>query len=315
MINRTLVRTRVIQNLYAYYKDGDCTPLTAKKQLLKSFSDTYSLYFLLLSLVDEVTRYAEEQMNEAAARAKATHTSYEPNKRFIHNKFAMQLFNNHTLRSYTADKLLSWDAGHNAVIAVYKELIVSPFYEEYMALPSASYEDDKRLWRRIFQRIVAESEQVESALEELEVVHNAQNWSTDMQIVVSYVIKTIKQFDEAKMDDMPLLEMFDTEDELTFAKDLLRLSIEHHDEYMDLIHTHLKNWDAERIAYMDGIIMQVALTEILNFPEIPLEISMNEYIELSKEYSSDKSYMFINGILNNILHEKKESNSLFKTVR
>ena len=136
-----------------------------------------------------------------------------------------------------------------------------------------------------------------------------------MDIVLTYIDKTIKRFSEERGDEQTLLEMFNTEDELTFAKDLLRLAIENADTYKDLIAGSLVNWEAERIAYMDNIILITALTEIIQFNNIALEVSMNEYIELAKEFSGEKSYIFINGILNKIVGDLRRENKIFKSVR
>lgn len=314
MINRTMVRTRVIQTLFAYYKDGDKTPLTAKKELLRSFSDTYSLYMILLDFVNALTAYAEEQIDEAEQRAKITHTPYKANRRFVNNRMAQQVFNNHTLRNYVDNEHLSWDSGRNAVASTFKKLQESKFYQLYMAQNECTYEDDKRVWKHIFADILPTSEELKSSLEDLEITLDHAHWTTDIEIVLSFVVKTIKHFSEDKGDDQQLLQMFDKEEELNFGKDLLRFAIENQEEYQQMIYAHLKNWDPDRVAYMDKIILQTALAEIINFPMIALEISMNEYIELAKEFSGDKSHLFINGILNEILLEKKRDNSLIKTA-
>ena len=315
MINRTMVRTHVIQCLYAFYTEGEGTSLNAKKRLLKSFSDTYSLYVLLLSFTDELTRYAEQQIEESIARAKAMHRDYVPNRRFVNNRFAQQVFNNRTVRAYMHDQQLSWDTGHSAVSSIYKALLASDFYREYMDATTCTYEDDKRIWRKIYSLLLPESAELVDALDEMEVALNTQNWSSELDIVLSFVVKTLKRFEEEKGADQPILEMFDSEDELSFAKDLLQQSIEHRDEYQAMIAKHLKGWDADRIAFMDSLILQTALTEILCFPDIALEISLNEYIEIAKEYSSDKSYLFVNGILNEILRDIKREQGLPKLTR
>lgn len=314
MINRTMVRTRVVQTLFAYYKDGDKTPLSAQKELLRSFADTYDLYVLLLDFANQLTAYAEEQIEQAEARAKVTHTPYTPNRRFVSSPLSQQLFDNQALRRHIDNKRLSWDAGSAAVGAIYKALVEAPFYREYMQAESVSYDDDKRLWRKIYTNLIGDSEAFADALEEMEVVLDHANWTTDLDVVLSYIPKTIKRFEEDSTPDTPILAMFDSEDELTFAKDLLRYAIEGHDKYEQLINAHLKNWDADRIAYMDRILLLTALAEIMSFPNIALEVSFNEYIELSKEYSGDKSYIFINGILNEILRDLKEENMLLKAV-
>jgi N utilization substance protein B len=154
-----------------------------------------------------------------------------------------------------------------------------------------------------------------SALEELEIRLDHQGWTVDIDLILTYVVKTIKRFKQENGDEQELLEMFDSDSELVFAKDLLRLSIEHADEYRELIAHAAQNWEADRIAYMDYIIMIAALTEITQFNDIALEVSMNEYIELAKEYSGEKSYTFINGILNKIVQNLRAENKLFKAVR
>lgn len=315
MINRTLVRTKVIQTLFAFYKDGEKTALTARKELLNSFSDTYSLYMLMLAFADELTTFADEQLQLNKERAAITHQAYTPNRRFVNNKIAQQLFNNRRLRTYLEEQKLCWDAGLSAIPAIYKQLIESPFYIEYMAIDAPSYEDDKQLWRKIYANLLMDNEHLTAALEELEVILDHQGWTTDIDLVLTYVVKTIKRFKEENGDDQSLLEMFDSEQELNFAKDLLSTAINNADEYRALIASVLKNWEAERIAYMDSIILIAALAEITQFNNIALEISMNEYIELAKEYSGEKSYGFINGVLNKIVQNLQQENKLFKTKR
>lgn len=315
MINRTLVRTKVLQTLFAYYKDGDKTPLTARKELLKSFSSTYSLYMAMLAFADELVTYAEEQIAENKQRAAVTHQEYTPNYHFVNNRISRHLFNNRVLRHYLEENHMRWDTGMNGVIAVYKQLIQEPFYQEYMQLEAPTFEDDKMLWRKIYGNLLIGNEDLQAALEEMEVALDHHGWTTDMDQILTYVVKTIKQFKEENGDEQPLLEMFTSEEELAFAKDLLRLTIENADEYKELISKSLRNWDAERVAYMDQIILLQAISEIVNFNEIALEISMNEYIELAKEYSSDKSHQFINGVLNNVALELKKENILFKVIK
>lgn len=305
MINRTMVRTRVIQTLFAYYKDGDKTLLSARKELQKSFADTYDLYFALLDLVNELTAYAQRQIEEQVARAKATHADLTPNKRFVQNRLAQQVFDNRALRSRVESQHLAWDTGMPAIIDIYRRLVESDFYREYMEAETCTYEDDKRVWRRIFQHLLPENEVFYDALEEMEVALDKANWTTDADIVISYVIKTLKRFTAESTPDTPLLEMFDHEEELQFGLQLLEQSLMHHTQYEQLINSHLKGWDADRIAYMDRILIETALAEIEHFPDIALTVSLNEYIELAKTYSGDKSYLFINGILTEILRDLK----------
>jgi N utilization substance protein B len=315
MINRTLVRTKVVQTLFAHYSGVDHTALSARKTLLNKFSSTYSLYMMMLSFADELTTYAEEQIAENIRRANVLHQTYNANRNFANNRIAQQLFNNRRLRNYMENEHLRWDVGISAVESTYKLLIDTPFYKEFMALESPTYEDEKTLWRKVYGSLLLESEELTSALEEMEVALDHEGWTTDIDMVITYVIKTIKHFKESDSDDLPLLDMFGSEEELTFAKDLLQWSIEQSEENKTLIAKSLQNWEADRVAYMDQIILLVALAEIRNCNEIALEISMNEYIEIAKEYSSDKSYIFINGVLNRIVNDLRADNQLFKVIR
>ena len=309
-----MVRTRVIQTLFAYYKAPGKTLLTARKELRKSFADTYDLYFVLLDFVNELTAYAQRQIEEQTARARATHSDWKPNRRFVENRLAQQIFDNRALRAHVQEQHLSWDSGIPAVTEIYRQMTESEFYRAYMNADTCTYEDDKRLWRQIYQYLLADSEALREALDEMEVVLDKSNWTTDADIVISYIIKTIKRFKQDSTPEMPLLEMFDNEEELSFAMTLLEKTLEGHEQYEQQINTHLKGWDADRIAYMDRIILETALAEILTFEDIALTVSMNEYIEIAKEYSGEKNYMFINGILTEILRDMKNSGECFKAL-
>lgn len=315
MINRTLVRTKVVQTLFAQYSGNDHTALSARKTLLSKFSSTYSLYMMMLSFADELTTYAEEQISENQKRASVLHQTYIANRNFVNNRLAQQIFNNRRIRNYLENENLRWDVGMSAVEATYKLLINTPFYQEFMALEKPTYEDEKTLWRKIYGSLLLESEILSSALEEMEVALDQEGWTIDMDMVITYVIKTLKRFKEDDTDELPLLEMFASEAELEFGKNLLQWSIEQTEENKELIAKSLQNWEADRIAYMDQIILLVALAEIRKCNEIALEISMNEYIEIAKEYSSDKSYIFINGVLNRIVNDLRAENQLFKVKR
>lgn len=315
MINRTLVRTKVVQTLFAQYSGNDHTALSARKTLLNKFSSTYSLYMMMLSFADELTTYAEEQISENQKRASVLHQTYIANRNFVNNRLAQQIFNNRRIRNYLENENLRWDVGMSAVEATYKLLINTPFYQEFMALEKPTYEDEKTLWRKIYGSLLLESETLSSALEEMEVALDQEGWTIDMDMVITYVIKTLKRFKEDDTDELPLLEMFASEAELEFGKNLLQWSIEQTEENKVLIAKSLQNWEADRIAYMDQIILLVALAEIRKCNEIALEISMNEYIEIAKEYSSDKSYVFINGVLNRIVNDLRAENQLFKVKR
>lgn len=320
MINRTLVRTKVIQTLFAFYNNEGTTQLSAQKELLKLFSYTYSLYFLLLDLVNEITHYANIRIEEAQEKATAMHITYNANMRFVENRVAKQIDEHREIRAYIQDQKLSWETADTYIALFYKQIIDAPFYKEYMEAEENDYEADKALWCKIFKKILTGNNDLESALEELEINLDGKDWVTDMDVIISFVIKTIKRFKENTDNEedtdeaQPLLQMFDSEEELDFGKRLLKTTIENSDYYDELIAKSLTNWKSERIAYMDNIILRTALGEIFAFPEISIQVTLNEYIELAREYSTEQSPYFVNGVLDEIVKQLKQENKLLKAV-
>ena len=315
MINRTLIRTKVVQTLFThYYNEDDKTYLGAKRHLLNSFDDTYCLYMLMLDLVNEIVSAADDKIAHEAERAKVLHEDYHPNLNFANNRFAAQVFNNRILRSYIDEHHLGWDVAHDSVRILWKQIQESACYQEFMQLAEPTYQDDKQVWRKIVTDVLADNEALSSALEELEIALDHNGWTTDINVVLSYIVKTIKRFHEDNGANQELLEMFDSEEELNFGKDLLKAVIDHYDEYTALIEENLQNWDIHRIAYMDKIILLTALAEFISCTNIPVEVTMNEYLEIAKEYSTEKSHQFINGLLEEILRKLKKENKLLKAV-
>ena len=314
MINRTLIRTKVVLSLFSYHQSGSGDKLGARKQLVNSFSDSYDLYLLLLDFANALTTYADQQLQERKARAQATHTPFEANTRFIHNRFAHQVFVNNRLRHELDERHLSWDAGMSAVRSIYLSMVATDWYKQYMEQDEDSYDSDKRLWRRIYSELMPGNEDLQAALEEMEIELDHFTWVTDMDVVLSYVVKSVRQFRDENGTEQPLLEMFDSEDDFSFGSGLLDIAVNHYEEYDALINAHLKDWEPERVAMMDRTILQVALAEIIGFPDIALQISLNEYIEIAKEYSGEKNYFFINGILDEIIRQLKREDKLLKAI-
>lgn len=312
MINRTLVRCKVVQTAFAHLQNTSSLSIAkARKDLLNRFADVYDLYALLLLFSTEITTYGENTISEAINRARATHTNYTPNYRFVRNRWAEQVFQNRQLRQIVTDEHLSWEAGMEAVSAIYKEIIESRAYSDYMSADD-SYENDKQIWRKIYTDILPDNTVLVTALDEMELRLDHQNWPTDLDYALSYVFKTVKQFREENGADQELLKMFDNDEELDFGQQLITDVLTHYEEYNVLIDKSLKNWDPDRIAWMDRIIMLVAISELVSQPAIAIEITMNEYIELAKEYSGDKDYLFINGILDEVVRELKRQEKIFK---
>jgi len=208
-----------------------------------------------------------------------------------------------------SDENLSWENERDVVKNLFTEIEQADFFKEYMKGETTSYQEDKDVWRKIFKRIIPFSENLGESLEDKNLY-----WNDDAETVISFVIKTIKQFEEPKGENQELLPMFKDKEDVEFAKTLLHKSIFKERELRELINENTKNWDLDRIAFMDIVIMQVALTEIMNFPRIPVNVSMNEYIEIAKTYSTEKSGAFVNGILDKIISILKKENKITKVT-
>jgi N utilization substance protein B len=204
---------------------------------------------------------------------------------------------------------LSWIDQADIVKNLYEEIIGSEVYAEYMADETVDYEADKNLWRKIFKKIILQSQDLDDSIEDQSIY-----WVDDVELVVSFILKTIKRFDQEKGEEQELLPMFKDEEDAEFATKLIRTVLSKGLELRTMIDKNAKNWELDRIAFMDIVIMEVALAELLEFPTIPVNVTLNEYIEIAKNYSTDRSGTFINGVLDNIVGQLKKENKLIKVV-
>ena len=309
MINRVLLRIKIVQILYSYYKSDSKSLPVAEKELFHSIEKTYDLYFHLLQLSIEITRFAADRIETKRNKLRPTEEDLNPNTRFIDNKFVAQLSSNIQFKEYLQANKLSWANDFEMIKILFEEIIKTDFYAEYMNAPTADYAADKDIWRKIFKKIILQSEQLDDSIQDQNIY-----WTDDIEMVVSFIIKTIKRFDSKNGDEQALLPMFKDEEDAEFASKLLRSVLTKGPALREMIDVNTKNWELDRIAFMDIVIMEVALAELLDFPTIPVNVTLNEYIEIAKNYSTDKSGIFINGVLDNIVGQLKKDNKLIKVV-
>ena len=307
MINRVLIRLKVVQIIYAYYQNGGKNLDTAEKELFFSLSKAYDLYNYLLLLMVEVTRYASKRLDAAKHKLAPTKEDLNPNTKFVDNRFIAQLEVNRQLNEFASTQKKTWENETDFVKGFYEQVLQSDIYKEYMASETSSYEEDRELWRKIYKRIVFNNEKLDAVLEDQSLY-----WNDDKEIVDTFVLKTIKRFDPKNGDKQELLPEFKDDEDQEFARRLFRRTILNSDYYRHLVSENTKNWDLDRIAFMDIIIMQTALAEILSFPNIPVSVSLNEYVEIAKLYSTAKSGSFINGTLDGIVNQLKKEGKLTK---
>ena len=307
MINRVLIRLKIVQIVYAYYQNGGKNLDTAEKELFFSLSKAYDLYNYLLLLMVEVTKQANKRLNAAKNKLVPTKEELFPNTKFVENRFIAQLEVNKQLLEFSNNQKKTWENEADFVKTLCDKILESDIYKEYMASETSSYEEDRELWRKLYKNIIFNNIELDQVLEDQSLY-----WNDDKEIVDTFVLKTIKRFDEKNGAKQELLPEFKDEEDQDFARRLFRRTILNADYYRHLISENTKNWDLDRVAFMDVVIMQIALAEILSFPNIPVSVSLNEYIEIAKLYSTPKSGGFINGTLDGIVNSLKKENKLTK---
>ena len=307
MINRVLIRLKVIQVVYAYYQNEGKNVEATEKELFYSLSKAYDLYNYLLLLMVEVTRFADRRIDNRRHKLRPTHEDLNPNTRFIDNAFMAQLTVNKQLEEFCKNQKRTWDDEGDFVKRLFEQIEASNIYQEYMAKEALTYEDDRELWRKLYRTFIAQNDDIDELLEEQSLY-----WNDDKAIVDTFVLKTIKHFNPEKGAGQELLPEYKSDDDKDFARKLLHNAINNAEVYRKLMEQNAKNWNMERLAFMDILIMQVALAEILSFPTIPVSVSLNEYVEVAKMYSTPKSGSFINGMLDTIVNQLKKENKLRK---
>ena len=307
MINRVLIRLKIVQIIYAYYQNGGKNLDTAEKELFFSLSKAYDLYNYLLLLMVEVTKQANKKLNAAKNKLIPTKEELFPNTKFVENRFIAQLEVNKQLLDFAGNQKKTWENEADFVKSLCEQIMESDIYKEYMASETSSYEEDREVWRKIYKKIIFNNAELDQVLEDQSLY-----WNDDKEIVDTFVLKTIKRFEEKNGAKQELLPEFKDDEDQDFARRLFRRAILNSDYYRHLISENTKNWDLDRVAFMDVIIMQIALAEVLSFPNIPVSVSLNEYVEIAKLYSTPKSGGFINGTLNGIVNQLKKENKLTK---
>ena len=307
MINRILIRTRIVQIVYTWYQNTNKDLRIAEKELLFGLQKSYDLYYYLLLLIVELTRTYDARIEAKRNRYLPSDEDLNPNVKLIDNKFVKQLSQNNQFNKYLGERPMSWSEHDAFVKNLLDEILSSDTYADYSSKTKLTYSDDQEFWRKIFKQFVHNNEKLDEILEDESIF-----WNDDIEIVQTFVMKSIKQFSEEAGENQRLLPMFKDDEDRQFALKLLHDTILNEQKYRQLIEHHSEKWDFDRIAFMDMIIMQVALAEIHTFKTIPTSVSLNEYIELAKLYSTPKSGTFVNGILDAIVADLRKKNIIFK---
>lgn len=309
MINRELIRIKIVQLTYAYYQNGNQNIENAEKELLFSLDKAYDLYHYLLDLMVAVTRVARQRMEVAEARYERGDAE-KPNKRFVNNMFIAQLEENIAISEWREHQRQTWDDDVAVVRNILDAIEQSDAFVDYMSgSEEPSYDQDRDLWRRLYKQFISDNSELDALLEEKSLY-----WNDDKEIIDTFVIKTIKRFDQANGANQELLPEYKDPEDRDFAIRLFRTTIINAEQYQRYMTNSSRNWDFSRLAYMDVVIMQIAIAEMLTFPAIPVSVSINEYVDLAKIYSTPKSWRYINGMLDAIARYLSESGKMLKPM-
>lgn len=308
MISRRLLRVKALQILYAYRASENDSLDKTEKELIFSIEKSYDLYHLILLLLVDISNYAAQRIDIARSKYFPTDEEANPNTRFIINRIITRISDSRKFNQYLEARKITWSNEEELIKSLYRNLLEWDVYQEYMNSPDDSFNQDKKFIGRMVAELILPNEYLQQVLEEQSIY-----WNDDVEFIGSMVIKTLSRWKEN--GEMPILSMFSNEDDRLYVIDLFRKTVLHADEYEDLIKKFSENWDFERLAMMDILIMQMAISEAIHFPSIPAKVTLNEYIEISKYYSTEKSSYFINGILDKIFLLLRTDDKIKKTGR
>ena len=280
----------------------------AEKELLFSLSKAYDLYIFLLALIVAVTKEARHRVEVITARVNREGGEL-PSEKFAYNKFAILLEENRQLNDFLEQQKQTWDNDIEFVRKLLDQIEQTQIYKDFMASDDDSYDAHRELWRRLYKVLVMENADLDALLEEKSLY-----WNDDKETVDTFVVKTIKRFDPKNAKNQELLPEYKDDEDKEFAQKLFRATILNADQYQRYMSDASRNWDFSRLAYMDVVIMQIAIAEMLTFPGIPVSVTINEYVELAKLYSTPKSSGYINGMLDTIARYLNATGKMMKPV-
>jgi N utilization substance protein B len=310
MFNRRFLRIKVLQALYAYYQDQQPNRTTHERAMLKSIDRAFELYIYLLSLPAEFRFYIDKELDIQTSKYFPTDDIITPLQAMHNNKCIALLEKSEVINTKMKDLKLKWTGTTDLFKNSWSDLQQNEAFTAYNKKPHHSFNEDRKILSEIYQIFIAESELFEQYMEE-----QFMNWDDDQVLVTNALLKSISLMDENGTADFIITDEKATPDDEAFMIALFRKTVEQDEELTTLIGDKTKNWETDRIAVIDLILMKMSLCEILFFPEIPVKVSINEYLELAKLYSTPNSHGFINGVLDKVQIELRKQNKINKQGR
>ena len=309
MISRRLLRIKALKALYAHLKSESDSLMASEKTLVASIDKTYDLYFQMLSLIVEVARYADERQQAAMLKKLPTYEDLNPNRKFVENSVVHLIAESDSVNDYLAAHKLSWARYPELIKALYSQLEQSEYYKKYMTSQERSFREDLALVTDFYTNELESSEMLEEVLDEQSIL-----WNDDLGFALIMVTRTLSNMRPSHRD-VKVLPKFKSEEDLDFAMELFEKAAVNYDSNLEVIEQFTRNWDIERIAFMDNVIMVTAMAELISFPSIPVKVTLDEYIEIAKYYSTASSSTFINGVLDKVVTMLTEEGRINKSGR
>lgn len=302
---------KVMQALYALHQSEHPDLLKEEKFLNASTAQMYDLYLILIDLLVEIHAHAKDILERSQQKMLATESDKNPNLKFVNNPVLIKLSENELLqKELKKAKLNNWRLDSEYVVLLYNALLESDFYADYMASASTDFKQDRDFVIDFFTEIVAPNDKLYDYLEDYRLT-----WVDDLPVVNTTIVKRLGKLKPNSPESTILPKLYKDEEDRQFAKDLLLRTARNDEEYEAEILGNTPNWDQDRIAALDKILIKMALCEFLRFSSIPVKVTINEYLELSKEYSTPKSSIFVNGVLDRLVKKYKKDNRLNKAGR
>lgn len=307
MINRVLIRLKVVQVIYAYYQNGGQKTAMADRELAQSIDSAYSLYKTLLFIPVAWAR----QIGKSVAKQRRMNAPHISRKEILlaENRFIAQLETNIELDSFVQSNDMDWLFESDWLKDTCAKMLESDALEEYIQGEKFDFEADKELCRKLYKEFVEENDDLDALLEEQNIY-----WNGDKELIDSFVLKTIRSFTDGNATEQPLKSEFKDEEDRQFAIDLLHYGLDMASEREKVVAANCRRWDPSRLAFLDVIIIQVAMAEMMHFPGIPVRVTMNEYVELAKLLSTPASGSFVNGMLDTIAKDLAAQGKLNKEI-
>ena len=307
MLSRRLLRTKVVKAVYAHTQCEGLTVQGAERNLVASIDKAYDLYFHLLALIPAIAEYASERIRIGENKKLPTYDDLHPNRKFVENKLIARLVEDEGLAKELKARKLSWHDNRDLIVALYNALTKQVFFQKYMASEERSFKEDAQLVSDIYMNMLEEFEPLETVLEAQSIL-----WNDDLGFILTMVSRTVLSVRESH-ESIKLMPQFKSDEDLDFAKRLLKYSIEGYERISALIDKSMNNWDIERVALMDSVILVVGIAEAEGFTSIPTRVTMNEYIDIAKYYSTNSSGGFINGVLDKVISQLSEEGKIIKS--